>query len=464
MSAKDADQKTTKKAVHIGVRHLGTTGARKNISDNKVPGFALRTAPDTFYFQFLNKGTGKREWYLIGKPPQFTVETARNEARGLAKLVADDGDLRKVRSERDLKVTAGGITFRQLHDAYIADCKREVPRPWGKVAQKESWQQIEYALVRPLSWWGARPASSITKHDIAKLYDSFVDEGHVPQANRVRTMLHTAFKWAASVKDWIAINPCTNLPPKLEAPSAREDGRVLTADELRSFWFGLDDADAPGDRLSRLALKLSLVTLLRTGECVKIPRSGYAATTVTIPLKAVKSRRSKKARPVTQPLNSLAREIMDEVFSIGDANRDYAFPAYENARADDERGHIEQRSLGSLLRRRTTDKNGRLGLCEYLGLDDVTPHDVRRTGATILEQLGYSDAEIGKVMTHKTVGKEASPTTRDHYLVPVRIVVKPVDKRVEMLDHLDRVLREILGLDGTKRRPRKLRQNLRLVA
>jgi hypothetical protein len=89
-----------------------------------------------------------------------------------------------------------------------------------------------------------------------------------------------------------------------------------------------------------------------------------------------------------------------------------------------------------------------MGVCEYLCMADVTPHDLRRTGATILSELGYTDAEIGRVMTHKTADKEAAPVTRERYIVPQRILpTRPVvDRRVEALNHLDEVLREIIGL------------------
>jgi len=101
---------------------------------------------------------------------------------------------------------------------------------------------------------------------------------------------------------------------------------VLDADEIRAFWFGIDDPECPGDRLSKLALKLSLVTLLRTGEIVEIESTGVGPSSVTIPLRVLKGRRSKKSRDVVQPLNSLAKEILGEVFA-GDEKRRYAFPA-----------------------------------------------------------------------------------------------------------------------------------------
>jgi integrase len=444
--------------VFISDRHLKAGDTRKTYSDNDVKGFALRTTPNgvfTFYYQHLNKATGKRDWIKIGDHPEWTVVKARNEAKKLAGLVAQDKNLKQIRQQKIEAARAGGVTFQQLHDEYIAYCRRPVQRRWGMVPRKETWENIQHQISRPLAWWHKRIANEITDGDIAELYASWVDAGHPSMANNVRGHLRTMFNWAIS-KKYVTANPCIKLSEEDKAVERAdiEDGRVLTADEIRTFWFGVDDSLCPGDRLSKLALKLSLVTLLRSGECVQIPRTGVAPDTVTIPLKAVKSRRSKKARDVVQPLNGLAREILGEVFSIGDPNREYAFPKGRKGRRSD-RGHMSQQSLSCLLTRKATDENGRMGINEYLGLEDVTPHDLRRTGACILEQLGYDDGLIGKVMTHKATGKDTSPVTRAHYLVPVPIIARPVDPRIKALDDLDAALREILGLPrgGAKELP-----------
>ena len=441
--------------VFISDKHLKASPARKTYSDNKQLGFALRTTPNgvfSFYYQHLNKATGKRQWDKIGDHPQWTVEKARNEAKRLAGLVADDKSIRQLRQQKIEAARAGGVSFLQLHDEYIAYCKEPVQRKWGKVPRKESWQNIEYNLSRALQWWGKRVANEISSSETMDLYTSYVDEGHPAMANATRGWLQTMYNWAMDGKrKYVSANPFLKLleDDRAVEDSEVEDGRVLTADEIRTFWFGLDDSLCPGDRLSKLALKLSFVTLLRSGEIVQILRDGVADDTVTIPLSAVKSRRSKKARPVTQPLNSLAREILDEVFSIGDPNRAFAFPKGRKGRKSD-RGHLSQQSLSTMLSRKATDENGRMGINEYLGLEDITPHDVRRTGACILEQLGYDDGTIGKVMTHKATGKDAAPVTRTHYLVPVPIIARPVDPRIKALNDLDAALREILGLNKKK--------------
>jgi integrase len=453
--------------VFISDKHLKASDTRQTYSDNKQQGFVLRTTPNgvfSFYYTHLNKNklhpkTKKpvRDWYLIGTPPEWNPVTARKEATRLAGLVVQNKSIKQIRQQKIEAARAGGVTFQQLHDEYIEYCKELVQRRWGVVPRKESWQNIEYMLGRALQSWKKRVAGEITSDETMELYKSYVAEGHPAMANCTRGDLRTMFNWGVA-KKYVTVNPCLKLLEDDRAVERRdiEDGRVLTADEIRTFWFGVDDPNCPGERLSKLALKLSLVTVLRTGECVAIPRTGVASDTVTIPLSAVKSRRSKKARAVVQPLNSLARAILGEVFSIGDPNREFAFPLGVRSRKRERRHyHLEQNTLCDLLSRKTTDKSRRMGINEYLGLVDVTPHDLRRTGACILEQLGYDDGLIGKVMTHKATGKDTSPVTRAHYLVPVPIIARPVDPRIKALDDLDDALREILGLprDGTNELP-----------
>lgn len=46
------------------------------------------------------------------------------------------------------------------------------------------------------------------------------------------------------------------------------------------------------------------------------------------------------------------------------------------------------------------DKTKTAGLCELLGLKPFTPHDLRRTAATLAGDLGFDDAAIAKCLDH----------------------------------------------------------------
>ena len=51
---------------------------------------------------------------------------------------------------------------------------------------------------------------------------------------------------------------------------------MLSDNEIRVLWHGLDRADLPWDRRTRLALKFALVSMLRSGELLPIHRSKLA--------------------------------------------------------------------------------------------------------------------------------------------------------------------------------------------
>src|SRR5207245_6213476 len=114
---------------------------------------------------------------------------------------------------------------------------------------------------------------------------------------------------AEAGRDYVTASPSVNLP-KLDEEHPR--GRVLSEDEIRIFWHGLDRDDLPWDRKTRLALKFALTTMLRSGELLAAHRDelfdldGEHAR-FDVPLKRVKKR-----RVIQQPLSSLAVAIIKE--------------------------------------------------------------------------------------------------------------------------------------------------------
>ena len=68
---------------------------------------------------------------------------------------------------------------------------------------------------------------------------------------------------AGSKHKYVTASPCVNLP---ELDDEHERERVLSADEIKVLWWGLDRPDLPCSRSIALALKFELVTMLRTKE------------------------------------------------------------------------------------------------------------------------------------------------------------------------------------------------------
>jgi integrase len=175
------------------------------------------------------------------------------------------------------------------------------------------------------------------------------------------------FNWAAEAgRDYVTASPCVNLP-KLDEEHART--RVLSEDEIRSFWHGLDRADMPWSRKTRLALKFELVTMLRSAELRGARRDELFDLGGQNPLLNVPLKRVKKRRMIQQPLSGLAVEIIREALTSDD--QDYVFAG----RFGDE--PMGRMAMATALRGTKRRKGGKMvtktmGICEMLGLKRFT--------------------------------------------------------------------------------------------
>jgi hypothetical protein len=91
-------------------------------------------------------------------------------------------------------------------------------------------------------------------------------------------------------------------------------------------------------------------------------------------------------------------------------------------------------------------KGKTIGICELLGLEKFTPHDLRRTAATMCGELGLSEAGISLCLDHQANkdenGKPLPTITRKVYNLATRARVA---KKREVLDAWAIELRRIVG-------------------
>jgi integrase len=167
------------------------------------------------------------------------------------------------------------------------------------------------------------------------------------------------------------------------------------------------------DRKTCLAIKFALVTMLRSTELLLAHRDeiDFKEGCINIP-----AHRVKKRRVINQPLSDLALEIIDE--SLG--NYDYLFvgrfgdkPLARNAMANALAGTWRIKDGKKVVRS--------VGICAMLGLEPFTPHDLRRTAATLCgsRPLEFTDAEIAPCLDHQPTkdanGKPYPAVTGKHY-------------------------------------------------
>src|SRR6516162_7145904 len=199
--------------------------------------------------------------------------------------------------------------------------KTPVRKPDGAMRPRiERWEGVASHLRRFISpRLGKKLATEVTKHDIAQLSNDIIaSKLGVPSIANARHMRRAAsglFNWAAEAgRDYVTASPCVNLP-KLDPEHPRT--RVLSEDEIRIFWHGLDREDGPWDRRTRLALKFALVTMLRSGEFLPLHVDEIVDLDGDNPRVDIPLRRVKKRRVIQQPLSDLAVGLIREALEDG---------------------------------------------------------------------------------------------------------------------------------------------------
>jgi len=182
----------------------------------------------------------------------------------------------------------------------------------------------------------------------------------------------------------VEFNPFTGITAAIPSVAPKTRDRVLTADELKTIWNTLNDPTAYGLESVKRALLLTLITAQRPGEVAGMHRDEIHGNWWIIP----KERTKYKTHPYRVYLSGLALLV------IGD-HPGYIFPAPRTGIA------ISENSLPSLVNIAVFDA------CKtpYFGLPRWTPHDFRRTAATVMsEDLEASDEEIDAILNHTKEG------------------------------------------------------------
>jgi integrase len=236
---------------------------------------SLASRPSRSSSPTRRRGKQRTGWLGVYSP-EFNVEAARNKVYALRGTGA--AALAESFRDRKLQQAKRGRTVDEIIEERIDWIKTLVRKPDGEMRPRiETWENVASHLRRFLSpRLGKKIAGEVTKHDIATLSNDIVAGRHggkasVSNARHMRRAASGLFNWAAEAgRDYVGASPCVNLP-RLDEEHART--RVLTEDEIRIFWHGLDRADMPWNRKTRLALKFELVTMLRSAELRGAQRS-----------------------------------------------------------------------------------------------------------------------------------------------------------------------------------------------
>ena len=352
------------------IKSLKPKKTRYEVWEDNGKGFGVRVAPTgrkSFIFLYRFQGTSRR--MTFGNYPETSLADAHAAHAKSRQLLEQGNDPATV--EQDAKEESRrSPSIKRLAAEYIG--KYAKPR-------KRSWKEDERILNKDVvPRWGKRKAQDITRRDIILLLDEIVDRGALIQANRTLATIRKMYSFAMG-RGILESSPCVAIP----APSKenRRD-RVLNETEIKTFWNKLSTAKM--EKYTALALKLQLITAQRKGEVA-------GAEWVNFDLKdgwwTIPAEKSKNGLPHRVPLSSFAIETLNELKIISGDSK-WLFPSPRNGQ------HIAETSVDHAVRENA----------EHFEVDHFTPHDLRRTAASMMTASGIQRLTVSKVLNHVETG------------------------------------------------------------
>ena len=329
---------------------------------------------------YMYRFDGKARRLTLGTYPALTLANARvkhAQAKETLEQGNDPGALHveKRRTERQAE------TVNDLAEEYL--------EKWARPRKRSAAEDERILNKDVLPAWGKRKARDIRRRDVILLLDGIVERGAPIAANRTLGIIRRMFNFAVA-RDLLDATPVAMV--KAPAKENQRD-RVLSADEIRLLWNGLDDAAM--SPAIKLVLKLQLVTAQRKGEII-----GAALAEFDIEEHAwiIPAARAKNGIAHKVPLSPMALGLIEEAKSLANGSG-WLFPS---PRGDTP---IAPRAVNHALWRACMPPEKRPKAARYsktpaIGLTGIVPHDLRRTVASGMTALGINRLVVSKILNH----------------------------------------------------------------
>ena len=366
------------------------------IRDAEVRGLEQRVSAGgskTWRLHYTRRSDGRRRAVSLGSYPALSLKAARSKVKGFQAAIEDEEI--KADPATDREIRRRSQTFSEIANEWLARHARPNNSPRSVRDQISMLDRH----IRPRI--GAVRVTEITKRDVIRLLDEVAaqpdarkgcqpDRKMTHRPNRVFELVRAIFRWAIG-RDLLAVDPTFGLAPPIRKEKPRE--RDLSPDEIRQLWIKLDKApvkraprrsaeDFPMTRPTTLAIKLALVTGQRIGEAACMSTSELALNDAA-PLWTIPGDRTKNGQPNRVPLSQLALNLISEARELA-GEGPWIFP---NTNSD---GPIDAHAPTRGLARAR----------KAIGLEDFRIHDLRRTAATKMAELGVNPHTISMILNH----------------------------------------------------------------
>ena len=343
----------------------------KEFSIGDGDGLFLRIMPNgtkSWLFNYIHPSTKKRKNIGLGKYPDVSLATAREQRQTMRELVAKGID---PKTHRDNQQTAEKLAAQ--------DTLLHVAKEWFELKQHsvssdyadDIWRSLELHIFPNLA---QLPLREILAPTVIAQLRPLEAKGSLETVKRVCQRLNEVMTYAVNCGK-VEANPIANIKQVFKKPKVKHM-KTITPQDLP---FLLESMSKVNIKLvTRCAFEFQLHTLTRPSECVKAEWNeiDFAQKLWTIPKDKMKMKRDHKI-PLSDPVIKLLQFMKPISFE-----HKYVFPSDAKAGS-----HMNSQSVNAAIKR--AGFSGKL-----------VSHGMRSIGSTALNEQGFNKDAIELCLAH----------------------------------------------------------------
>jgi integrase len=351
--------------------------------------YLLVTPQGGRYWRLDYRFHGKRRTLALGIYPTVTLASARarrEDARGLLSDGLDPSAVKKA-TERAARV-AGENTFEAIAREWIANQrKRLAPRYCALLLAR-----LESDIFPQI---GPRPIGDVDAPQLLEALRKVEKRGVVETARRLRQTCGQVFRYAV-VTGRANYDPSADLRGALRSPGRTRGHKAMALNEVPNFLSALAAYD--GDQRTRLALRLMILTFVRTTELRAARWSEFENLNGTDPLWRIPAERMKMKREHIVPLAPQAVRVLCQLRKLpGSDASPFLFPSPARE------GCMSNNTLLYALYRMGYHRR-------------ATVHGFRAMASTALNEMGFRPDLIERQLAHEEQNAVRAAYNRAEYL------------------------------------------------
>jgi len=421
----------------------------------------VRVNSDTvsIVFRCAFKWQGKVTWHYCGTYPSrdmAAIRAERDKARNLVKAGIDPRANKvaariDAQAEVDATIRADELKRTEaftFHDLYTTWIRDGVSRGDGNKYITQSFGKHALPVLSSIE------LRHLTEHHLRNLYRAIIATGKVATAVELSKDIGQMLRWAEKRKPWRALlidgNPAelVEIGKLLPADYSKERTRLLSIEEICKLKQIFNQSEAsyaeaanrrsaerPLKKEAQIAVWLCLGTLCRIGELLMTEwkHVDFEQRTWFIPAANTKGERGRKSDQLVYLSDFTLAQFKQLHALTGDSP--WAFPARIKE------GHVCEKTVSKQVGDRQVKFKSRTRKLQnrvennnlVVGDQEWTPHDLRRTGATMMQKLKISREVINLCQNHVIGSKVDRVYLLDDYAEEKREAWNKLGDRLEAI-------------------------------